>query len=161
MFSKSLATIFGSLALAAAAIATPVLAQQAALTLKGGVMLVKTETDGNGNIVTKLVAPDIAVPGDKVVFTTAYQNNGAEAATNAVIRNPLNPAVRLADDADPELSVSVDGGTTWGKLAELTILNEDGTSRAAAAADVTHVRWTLDRVEPGASGTVEFHAIIR
>lgn len=161
MFSKFLATFFGSLALAAATIATPAMAQQAALTLKGDVMLVKTEVDASGNAVTKLVAPDIAVPGDKVVFTTAYQNNGAEAATNAVIRNPLNPAVRLADDADPDLSVSVDGGKAWGKLAELTILNEDGTSRAAIAADVTHVRWTLDRVEPGASGTVEFYAIIR
>lgn len=161
MFSKFLATIFGSLALAAATIATPVMAQQAALALKGDVKLVKTEVDESGNAVTKLVAPDVAVPGDKVVFTTAYQNNGAEAATNAVIRNPLNPAVRLADDADPELSVSVDDGATWGKLAELTILNEDGTRRVAIAADVTHVRWTLDRVEPGASGTVEFYAIIR
>lgn len=160
MFTKHPAAFFASLFLASAAIAAPVQAQQA-LTLKGEVMLVKSEVAEDGTVITKLVSPDVAVPGDRVVFSTKYQNNITETVANTVIRNPLNPAVRLADDTDPDLSVSVDDGVTWGKLADLTITNEDGTTRAAVAADVTHVRWTIEKVEPGESGSVEFQAIIR
>lgn len=160
MFAKHLAALSASLFLASAAFAIPVQAQQA-LTLKGEVMLVKSEVAEDGTVITKLVPPDVVVPGDRVVFSTTYRNNLTETVSNAVIRNPLNPAVRLAEDADPDLSVSIDGGVTWGKLAELSITNEDGTSRAAVAADVTNVRWIIEKVEPDQGGSVEFQAIIR
>ena len=57
--------------------------------------------------------------------------------------------------------VSVNGGKSWGKLASLTVTAPDGTKRAAQASDVTHVRWTLALLAPGASGTVTYRAIVR
>ena len=95
------------------------------------------------------------------VFGTDYASNAAEAVSNFVVTNPLPAAVRLAPDADPALTVSVDGGKTFGALAALTITNSDGTTRPAAHADVTHVRWVLASIAPGEKGRLSYPAIIR
>lgn len=151
---------------AAACLAIPALpaaAQGAAspVTLSGDVKAVKTVTDASGQQRTELVDPVTIVPGDRLVFGTDYANSGAEAVTNFVVTNPLPGAVRLAPDADPALEVSVDGGKSWGKIAALTIANSDGTTRPATHADVTHVRWVLASIAPGASGRLTYPAIIR
>jgi len=78
-----------------------------------------------------------------------------------VVTNPLPAAVRLAPDADADLVVSVDGGESWGMLANLSVTEDDGSIRPAQHADVTHVRWTLALVRPGESGRLEYPAIIR
>ena len=121
----------------------------------------KTVTDADGNQSTELVEPDVIVPGDRLIFGTSYANNGAEEATNFVITNAVPAAVRLAPDASAELTVSVDGGESWDKLSALTVTGEDGAARAATGEDVTHIRWTLASIAPGASGRVEYPAIIR
>lgn len=134
---------------------------QSPVSLSGDVKAVETTVDDAGNEVTKLVDPDVIVPGDRLVFGTDYANNGAEPVENFVVTNPLPAAVRLAPDADPQLVVSVDAGKSWGVLASLTVASEDGTTRAASHADVTHVRWTLPVIAPGQSGRLEYPAIIR
>ena len=48
-----------------------------------------------------------------------------------------------------------------GALAALTITNSDGTTRPAAHADVTHVRWVLASIAPGEKGRLSYPAIIR
>ena len=48
------------------------------------------------------------------MFRTDYANNGNEEVTGFVVTNALPEAVRLAPDADPALTVSVDGGQSWG-----------------------------------------------
>lgn len=140
--------------------ASPAMAQQP-LTLSGDVKMEKTVENDDGTTVTAMVDPEVVVPGDRLVFGTDYRNSGAEAVENFIVTNPLPAAVRLADNADPALIVSVDGGTSWGRLAELQVKSDDGTSRAAAASDVTHIRWTLAVIAPGASGRLEYPAIIR
>ena len=134
---------------------------QSPVTLKGEVKAVETSVDEEGNETTKLVEPALIVPGDRLMFGTEYANNGAEPADNFVITNAVPGAVRVAPDAPADLTVSVDGGKNWGVLSELTITNEDGTTRPAKHEDVTHVRWTLASIAPGASGRVEYPAIIR
>ncbi len=131
------------------------------VSLSGDVMAVETSVDEAGNESTQLVEPSVIVPGDRLVFGTDYANQGAEPVENFVVTNPLPSAVRLAPDADAELTVSVDGGVTWGTLGTLTVANEDGTTRTAAHADVTHVRWTIASIAPGESGRLEYPAIIR
>ena len=79
----------------------------------------------------------------------------------ATKRSTTSPAVRLAPDADTTLIVSVDGGKSFGTLSQLSVMAEDGGSRPADQADVTHVRWTLPSVAPGESGRLEYPAIIR
>jgi len=142
--------------------AAPVAAfAQSPVSLSGDVKAVETTVDEGGNEITKLVDPNVIVPGDRLVFGTDYANNGAEPVENFVVTNPLPAAVRLAPDADPQLVVSVDAGKSWGMLASLNVISEDGTTRNASHADVTHVRWTLPMIAPGESGRLEYPAIIR
>lgn len=159
---KSINTLMLALA-AAITFAAPAAAQgnAAPIALNGDVKAEKIVTDADGEERIELVEPTSIVPGDRLVFGTDYANNGADAVTNFVVTNPLPAAVRLAPDADPALDVSVDGGKTWGALAALTFTNSDGTTRPAAHADVTHVRWVLASIAPGTSGRLTYPAIIR
>ncbi len=155
-----------TIALAAAALALPgmsVAAQAAAspIALVGDVKAEKVITAPDGTERTELVAPTAIIPGDRLIFATAYAHGGDEAVNNFVVTNPLPAAVRLAPDADPALEVSVDGGKSWGVLAALTISGSDGAARPAAHADVTHVRWVLASIAPGAKGRLTYPAIIR
>lgn len=151
---------------AAASLAVPTLplaAQErpSPVVLAGDVKVVKTITEADGKQRIELVDPDTIVPGDRLVFGTDYANKGSEPVTGFTVTNPLPDAVRLAPDADPALDVSVDGGKTWGRLAALSVTSPDGTTRPATHADVTHVRWVLDSIAPGASGRLTYPAIIR
>lgn len=101
------------------------------------------------------------VPGEKLVFTTVYRNTGVKPAENFVVTNPIPGAVRLSDDGFGNFDVSVDGGKAWGKLPALRVSDGKGGERAAEAADVTHLRWVLATIAPGASGTLEYHGIVR
>ena len=159
LFSNLIAATF--LAGVAMTNIAPVSAQEQAIVLEGEVKVEKTVTDATGATSVELVEPDKIVPGDKLLFSTVYTNSSAEAVENFVVTNPIPSAVTLAPDADAQLTVSTDGGATWGKLAELTVEAEDGTRRAAQHADVTHIRWTLASVSPGESGRLEYPAIIR
>ena len=145
----------------ASALAGPALAQGQPIALTGDVKVVRLVTGEDGQTRTELSAPTTTVPGDRLLFGTSYANSGAEPVERFVMTNPLPSAVRLAPDADPALTVSVDGGRSWGRLDELTVTATDGALRAAEAGDVTHIRWTLAVVNPGESGRLEYPAIIR
>lgn len=156
---KSLAGAAAMVAMAgpalAAAQSTP-----SPVTLKGDVMLEKTVTE-NGVSKVQLVEPKVVIPGDRLLFTTRYHNDGAQPVTNFVVTNPLPSAVALSSEAAPGTEVSVDGGKTWGQLATLKVAAAQGGERAASASDVTHVRWTIPSIAPGASGEVQYHGIVR
>lgn len=153
---KLAAAISISLALPAAAFA-----QDGAIALSGDVMVEKTVTDEAGETKTVREAPGTIIPGDRLVFGTDYVNNSAEVVENFVVTNPLPSAVRLAPEADADLTVSVDGGNAWGLLSDLAVAGEDGADRPATHSDVTHVRWTLAAVQPGEEGRLEYPGIIR
>lgn len=153
---KLAAAISMSLALPASAFA-----QDGAIALKGDVLVEKTVSDESGETKTVREAPGTIVPGDRLVFGTDYVNNSAEVVENFVVTNPLPSAVRLAPEAEADLTVSVDGGKAWGLLSELSVEGEDGAERTATHSDVTHIRWTLAAVQPGEQGRLEYPGIIR
>jgi len=159
--NKLIFALAASAALVAPAVPLAAQATTNPVVLSGDVKAVKTVTGPDGKERTELVEPDTIVPGDRLVFGTAYANKGADAVSNFVVTNPLPEAVRLAPDADKALTVSVDGGKTWGVLATLSVKNPDGTTRPATQDDVTHVRWVLESIAPGASGRLTYPAIIR
>lgn len=147
-----------ALALGAGSIA-PAFAQNApAVALKGDVKVVR-ETVENGKPVQTLEEPSRVLPGDRLVFTTSYTNAGNEAATDFVVTNPLPAPVKLA--RVDSFEVSVDGGQTFGRLEALKATGTDGAPRAAELGDVTHVRWRVASIAPGASGEVKFFAEVR
>ena len=115
----------------------------------------------NGKQKHVLTDASVVVPGDHLVFSTQYRNAGTQPVTNFVITNPIPAAVTVAPDSAAALNVSVDGGKTWGRLVALTVPDGKGGKRAAQAGDVTHLRWTLPLVAPGASGKDGYNAIVR
>lgn len=138
-------------------IAVPASAQDK-VALDSNVQLERQVTE-NGATRAVLSAPVGVVPGDRLLFSTSYANNGKAAADNFVVTNPLPAAVRLAEDG--EFDVSVDGGKTYAPLADLTVSDGGPAPRAAEPRDVTHIRWTLASVPAGATGTVSYYGIVR
>lgn len=129
-----------------------------AVALTGHVKVVRS-VEENGATRTVYEQPGQVVPGDRLVFSTSYQNTSGAVVEDFVVTNPLPAPVALTEDGD--FDVSVDGGKSFGRLATLSVTLEDGANRPAELADVTHVRWTLARLEPGASGSVTYFAVIR
>ena len=144
------------------ATATPVLALAAPATvsLDSTIKLDKVTTE-NGQARHELVAPQKVVPGNHLLFMTSYRNTGDKPVDNFVVTNPVPSAVALESAGADNFQVSVDGGKTWGKLAQLSVSPVGGSVRAAQAGDVTHVRWVIPMIAPGASGTLQYHAVVR
>ncbi len=145
---------------ATALMALPGMALAAPLTLKSALQLDKVVEDASGKH-HLLVVPARVVPGDHLVFTTAYTNTSPVPVANFVVTNPLPREVALVDDGSGQFEVSVDGGISWGKLAALSMDDGRGGKRPAQAGDVSHVRWTLSAIAPGGSGKLEYRAVVR
>jgi uncharacterized repeat protein (TIGR01451 family) len=138
--------------------ALPAHAEAPAVALKGEVKVVRQVTE-NGKTRETLEEPNQVLPGDRLVFTTRYTNGGSEPATDFVVTNPLPAPVKLA--RVDSFEVSVDGGKTFGAIAQLKVTGADGKPRAAELGDVTHVRWRVASIAPGASGEVKYFAEVR
>lgn len=136
----------------AAALAMPVAAQDA-VSLRSDVHVVRV-VDGE----ERRDPPASVVPGDRLVFTTSFQNESGAAVENFVVTNPLPAPVVLAQDG--QFAVSVDGGASFGPLGEQRVVDND-EPRAATVADVTHVRWTVASIAPGAGGELSYFATVR
>ena len=121
---------------------------------------VERSVDKDGVKTTVLSEPNDVIPGDRLVFSTEYNNQGADAVDNFVVTNPLPGAVKLAE-LDPSFLVSVDGGKNYAPLSDLTVDVDIVGNRPAELADVTHIRWVLKRLDPGARGTLSYQAIVR
>lgn len=125
-----------------------------------GTVQVERVVTNEGESKKVLVAPEGVVPGDRLLFTTNYENAGSETVENFVVTNPLPPAVRLAD-ADTAFDVSVDGGKSYGEISVLQVIEPETGPRPAEVRDVTHIRWTLERLEPGVKGKLNYYGIVR
>lgn len=128
--------------------------------LRSEVLLERTTREGDA-VRTELVEPAVVVPGDALQFVTAFANGTGQAVTRFVVTNPVPGAVTIDPAILGTLTVSVDGGRTWGALARLQVPDAQGGLRPAQAGDVTHVRWVIPRIEAGATGTVSYRAIVR
>lgn len=146
------------LAALAAILAVPAAAEaQAPIELTGYVQVERETIDpATGARRTERVDPVAVLPGDRLILGTRFANRGPAPVEGFVLSNPVPAAVTVAPEIDPALLVSVDGGTTWGRLSDLAVVAQDGSQRAAAAGDITHVRWVLAEVAAGSSGQVEF-----
>jgi uncharacterized repeat protein (TIGR01451 family) len=116
-----------------------------------------------GTSQTRLVQAQTASPGDVIRYTVTFVNRGDEPALAAVIDDRV-PAGTTFLSAEPVAGIaaafSVDGGRSFGSPERLTrevrLPSGQVESRPIPPAEYTHVRWTLARLEPGASGSVSF-----
>jgi uncharacterized repeat protein (TIGR01451 family) len=124
------------------------------------------ETDAAGNRQVKRVAAKKVVPDDEVIYLIEFENTGAEAAGNIVIRNPV-PGHTLykagsAAGSDTKISYSIDGGKQFDAPENLVITEADDTTRQATAADYTAIRWIYTKaLQPGEKSSVEYRVVIK
>ena len=116
----------------------------------------------NGKTAIILEEPATVLPGDKLVFILKYKNHGTSPATDFVVTNPLPAAVAFQETSDGAELVSVDGGQNWGPLATLTVQPKNGKVRTATPADVTHLKWKLNKaITKGSEGQLIFRGVVR
>ncbi|MDB5678502.1 hypothetical protein [Sphingomonas bacterium] len=131
-----------------------------AVQLSSTVMVEKTVSVG-GREQVELQKPTNVLPGDKLIFQTNYRNAGGQPATQFVVTNPVPAAVAWTGEATPGAVESVDGGRSYAPLSQLKVKGANGALRPAQPADVTHIRWTLASIAPGASGLVKYRGMVR
>lgn len=151
--SLLLAAVASGLFLSNLAVAANASAPEHDATLTSAVFK-EVETPGpNGAVMSRKPAARVT-PGDQVVYVLTYRNGGTRPADGVVVTNPLAKDLVYAGPADarPPM-VSIDG-QTFGPLAALSKTGANGARVAAAAADVTSIRWTFDQPVP-AGGEVQ------
>jgi uncharacterized repeat protein (TIGR01451 family) len=154
MLNKILAAVL----LTVCAVPAGAAAQERPIKLQSDVKLVRQAQQGDA---PQLVEAEGVVPGDTLVFTTSYRNEGSSAVSDFVIVNPVPADLVLTDEAAAGTDVSVDGGAHWGRLGDLKIVKEDGEERAATIEDITHMRWVFASVAASEVGQVRFSARVR
>jgi hypothetical protein len=149
-----------SAAIAASLIAFP--ANARCFDVTGRIMVERTVTDGSGRQHAVLEETADAAPGEHLVFQFDYRNARPTVANTFVITNPIPDQLVYAGTDSPGEQVSVDGGRTYGSLADLKVADADGMERSARPRDVTHVRWVINRAMPtGTGGQLSFRAVMR
>jgi uncharacterized repeat protein (TIGR01451 family) len=105
-------------------------------------------------------------PGDEVIFSNYYVNNGDQPVTDVVILNPVPMHTIYVDGSAggefAKVEFSVDGGKTFGAPETLKVKDKNGRERIARAEDYTHIRWVITKpVAPKETGVVYFKAKIK
>ena len=118
-----------------------------------------------GEADTQLVAAEIVIPGDRVVYTITFENISEDAAENVVITNPIADSLTYVDGSafgpGTEIQFSVDGGQSFAARDALTV-EENGEVRPAEAKDFTHIRWAMKQdLAVGAQGMARFSAVLK
>lgn len=132
------------------------------LELKSDVFVERQVVRSDGSNAVVLEKPNMVTPGDSLVFVVRYKNMGSSTANNFVVTNPLPAAVAFNGTSDGSEVVSIDSGTSWGVLGSLRVAQADGTTRPAAFADVTHIKWNLNQpLTAGAEGKLIFRGIVK
>ena len=116
----------------------------------------------NGAKVKKLVPTKQAASGDTLVYSLTYSNKGDEAATDAVIDNPIPKGSSYiagsATGSGAEITFSVDDGKSFARpetlMSEVMLMSGTKVRSPASPEDYTHVRWTIRQVPAGGSGKV-------
>jgi hypothetical protein len=120
------------------------------------------ETSGDGPPTSDTVASH----ADQLIVSVRFTNSSRQILDGVRITSPVPADVQYvahsASGPGGDVLFSADNGRTFGWPDELTIVNADGTKRAAAAADYTHVRWVLKSpLAAGATGVARYRAVPR
>jgi uncharacterized repeat protein (TIGR01451 family) len=120
----------------------------------------------DGGKIVKRVPAEKVIPGDEVIYTITYVNNGDEAAENLVLKNPIPEQMKYvggsATGDNSAITYSVDDGRSFDVPGKLMVKDAAGKPVAASSADYTHIQWKLSKpVPPKSSGLVSFRARLK
>lgn len=148
--------LFSSVALAAPKVEIKIVAEKEVVVVK------------NGQKTKKMIATKKFAPGETIQYTLTYKNSGTEAATNAVVSDPIPEGTAYIPGSATEageLTFSVDGGKTFNKPALLSyeIKSNQGKSekRVASPEQYTHIRWVIDKIPAGTNGSLNFKVKVK
>jgi uncharacterized repeat protein (TIGR01451 family) len=113
-----------------------------------------------------LVPADRVVPGDEVFYTLEIRNTGAKPlpppTVDFAIPEHMRYIANSAVGAGAEVSYSVDGGHTFDRPENLSVVARGGDPRLATAADYTHIRWRLKHaLQAKAMALARFRAVVK
>ena len=155
-------TLFALTALAASSVAIPAVALEAEQRVLKEV--ITKQADGTEK--RSYVEADLVTPGTTVVYALVFRNDQAAPADDIVLVMPVPEEVAYIEgSATNRLAVtdfSADGGTSFAPRESLSVTDATGVVRAAAADDITHVRWTVaNAVQPGETGQLWFRGTLK
>lgn len=115
-----------------------------------------------GQRVARLVPATVLHEGQEVFYTVRILNPGTTPLRDVEVvqRIPQNTTYvpRSASGPGAEISLSADGGATFGSEGQLTV-KESTQTRLATERDYTHIRWRLrNSLAPGAVALARFRA---
>lgn len=121
--------------------------------------------NADGDVKTTMQPAEAVVPGDEVVYTVTFANEGDEPATNIVVTDPVPAQMRYVENSafgpGTDITFSVDGGKTFAPRDDLAVTDARGNARPARASDLTHIRWGFRQVlAPGERGYARFKAVL-
>ena len=130
---------------------------------------VKAEKEVIIDKVTKKVAANPVDSGDVIFYTLSYVNSGNEAATNAVMDDPIPKGTvylpGTASDDNADVTFSIDDGKTFKKPSLLTyeIKQPNGKmeKKVASPEQYTNIRWIIKMIPAKGSGQVSFQVRVK
>jgi uncharacterized repeat protein (TIGR01451 family) len=113
-----------------------------------------------------LVPADRVVPGDEVFYTLEIRNTGSRPLPPPTVDFAIPEHMRYIADsavgAGAEVSYSIDGGHTFDRPENLSVVPVGGDPRVATAADYTHIRWRLKHaLQAKAMALARFRAVVK
>ncbi|SER86956.1 conserved repeat domain-containing protein [Tranquillimonas rosea] len=108
---------------------------------------------------------ETAVPGDPLIYRIQLENTDPVPANSVGLSLPLDESLAIdptsvSAGTSLEVAFSADGGESFAPFEDLTV-EVGGETRQAQATDLTHLRVTIDQVEPQSDVTVEYDAVVR
>lgn len=155
-------TILSTIAISAMAFAVPAAALTATQIVEKEVVI----QNQDGSTQTQRLPAESVIPGERIVYTLRYLNDGAEPATDLVMTMPVPKEVTFIDGsaerAGAKTVYSVDGGETFAPRESLQVRGFDGATRPAKAEDITHVKWTVTGpVQSAEAGELVFKGVLK
>lgn len=142
--------------IAGTGVAAPRLAR---VRLASDVFVERFQTAPGGRTARVLERADQLHPGDRLIFVLNWTANESHDFT---VTNPVPRSVAFQASTDGREEVSVDGGRTWGPLADMLVHDANGAFRRATPDDVTHVRWRVPGTRAaGGTGQITYRGVVR
>jgi uncharacterized repeat protein (TIGR01451 family) len=123
----------------------------------------------DGKKVVERIPLDKASPGDTVIYTITYRNEGETEARDILVNDPIPRGtvyvLNSAEGKDADITFSIDNGKTYSKPPiKYMVKKADGTQEEteAPAEAYTHVKWVINKaVLPGQAGQVSFKVSVK
>ena len=155
---KSFMAIWLSFALSTSALAAPKVS--ISMTAEKEITI-----EQDGKPVIKRVAVTSAEPGDEIIYTLTYTNNGTEKATDVTLNNPIPHHAQYVKQSawgkGSRIEFSYDDGKTFAIPSHLieVVTADDGkpVEKTVSHERYTHVLWKVREIPANSTGNVGFH----